>query len=398
MTTSSKSDELAKMDESYDPDEPAKTNEGDETAETNDSDPSVLIVGPTGIPGGIAQYIDAQREHLADTVDFEHYNVAIEPGSGLLWLCHGIFLAFVDAVLFPFRVRDPPDVVHVHTAHRRSFYRASWYVLFISWIRGWPVALHVHGSSFDTFIQDASRPVRSLQRTVFGAADAVVTLSEGWADVVSARAPEDRIVVLPNAVDTDAYRADPGGDPPRIAFISNHVERKGITEFVDAIDGLLEAQDRSDPFRVDVAGDGPLSDRATDLANRRDAVSYHGYVSEERKRDLLAEASVFVLPTYAEGLPIAVLEGMAGANAIVSTDVGAIPSIVDDRNGVLVDPGDTDELRAALESFVAETDRIREMGEISRRRIEEGYDWNGVSNELYRLYGQLSAGEKPDLD
>ncbi|MFC7165320.1 glycosyltransferase family 4 protein [Halospeciosus flavus] len=212
--------------------------------------------------------------------------------------------------------------------------------------------------------------------------------------MVGQRVPEERVVVLPNAVDADAYRSDPGADPPRLAFVSNHVERKGIDAFVDAVDTLLEeaATDgrRDDPpFRVDVAGSGPRAHRAEALADRHAAVEYHGYVSDARKRELLSDASVYALPTAAEGLPIAVLEAMAGGNAVVSTPVGAIPSVVDDENGARVTPGDADELAAALGALVESPDRTRELGAESRRRVETRYDWETVGDRLVDLYHEV---------
>ncbi|TKX53137.1 glycosyltransferase, partial [Halorubrum sp. SS7] len=115
---------------------------------------------------------------------------------------------------------------------------------------------------------------------------------------------------------------------------------------------------------------------------------YVGFVSEERKRDLLGEGSVYVLPTRAEGLPIAVLEAMAGANAIVSTDVGGIPSLVDEANGALVVPGDGRALTDALEEVLADPEATERMGRVSRRRIEESYAWPDVVEELLSLYAR----------
>lgn len=352
----------------------------------------VRVVGPAGRDsGGIAQYIAAQREHVGDAVDFSVYDVAVAAGSGPRWFLGALLTAALDALLFPVRTRDDVDVAHVHTSHRRSFYQSSFYVLFASLVRGTPVVLHVHGSSFDTFVEEASLPLRLYQRAVFAACERVVVLSPHWADVVSGRVPDGQVVVLPNAVDAAAFRPAPGADPPRVAFVSNHIERKGIEEFVDAVDTLLaEAGDDTDPpFRVDVAGDGPLAHRAESLAERHDAVEYHGYVSEARKRELLADASVYALPTYAEGLPIAILEAMAGGNAVVSTGVGAIPSVVDEGNGLLVTPGDADALAGALDALTASPASTRRLGAESRRRVEARYDWAAVGTRLVDLYREV---------
>jgi glycosyltransferase involved in cell wall biosynthesis len=142
---------------------------------------------------------------------------------------------------------------------------------------------------------------------------------------------------------------------------------------------------------VTIAGAGPLSETVESLAARHEAVTYRGYVSEAEKRRLLDESTVFVLPTYAEGLPIAMLEGMAGGNAIVSTRVGSIPDVLSDDNGVLVDPGDTEALRAALASLLGDRARTERMARTNRRLIEEQYSWESVGEGLVSLYSHLET-------
>jgi len=289
--------------------------------------------------------------------------------------------------------RRRPDIVHVHTSHAFSFYISTPYVLVASVLWDCPVILHVHGSSFDSFLEEASAPVAALQREVFDASTVVVALSEHWREVLSLRAHPERIVVLPNAVDPEEYEPRTGADPPHVVFVSNHIERKGIAEVTESIDRL---QTDGLQFRATIAGSGPLSHHAAEVADAHDPVEYVGYVSEERKREILSEGSVYVLPTQAEGLPIAVLEAMAGGNAIISTDVGSISSIVDDANGALVPPGDVDELTAALERLLSDPSTTERMGAVSRQRIEDSYAWPDVVEDLLSLYAGVLADDPVD--
>ena len=283
-----------------------------------------------------------------------------------------------------FARRERPDVVHVHCSHQYSFYRASFYVLFAHYVWGTPVVLHVHGSSFDEFVADASPVVAALQRRVFDASDRIVVLSGYWHDVLAARADERKIQVVPNAVDPATFPAEAGDAVPHVVFVSNLIERKGVQELVAAIDSLAGSE--TDAFRVSIAGDGPLADDVEALAERSEEVTYHGYVSEDRKRSLLADGSIFVLPTYAEGLPIAMLEGMAAGNAIISTAVGSIPDVIDEERGILVPPGDVAALEAAVAELVADPDRREAMGARNRRAVEERYSWDAAMDEIRDIY------------
>lgn len=344
----------------------------------------LLLVG-TFAGGGINQYVERQRDQLSPRFDVSVYDmVSGQDCSGRLWFLTAAFRALVAALQFPFRT--PPDIVHVHTSHQYSFYRASFYVLVAKlWWRR-PVVLHVHGSSFDVFLQNARFPGRLWQSAVFAACDRIIVLSEYWREVLAERADPSKIVVLPNAVDPALYDPVYGTDPPRIVFISTLVKRKGVSELVESLRTLLDESDID--IAVDIAGDGPMREPVNRLACEREAVTYHGYVSEMKKRELLNRGTVYVLPTHAEGLPIAILEAMAAGNAVVSTTVGSIPEVVTSARGELIEPGQTGALTDALASMLANPDHVASMGRRNRRIIAEQYSWDQVTDDLIDVYRQ----------
>ena len=342
----------------------------------------LCIVGPAGRDtGGVARYIAEQQQALPDRVASRVYDVATPPDAGL---AASMLFALAAVVRFPFR--DRPDVVHVHTSHYRSFYLSAAYVFLAATLWRRPVVTHVHGSSFDEFVATDSPALAGLQAAVFEASDRVVVLSEYWADALAHRVDERKLLVLPNAIDPDGYAPQFDVDPPHLAFVSNHIERKGIRELTTAVDALL---DDGHDFEVTIAGSGPLSWLAEDLAAAHEQVTYAGYVSEETKRDLLSRASIYALPTYAEGLPIALLEGMAGGDAVVSTRAGSIPDVIGTENGELVTAGDVDELRGALKRLITDPDRTEAVGRRNRRLVEEHYSWDRAAERLTALYDVL---------
>lgn len=358
-----------------------------------DAGVEVLIVGPSRSGGGgVNQYITEQCRHLPDHVRTRVYSVALPERSGTVRFALAALVALWQMVLFPFR--RPPDIVHVHTSHWHSFYQSSWYVLFAAVVWRRPVILHVHGSSFDEFLETESVPVRLLQSVVFDASDVVVALSDSWAELIRKRVDPQKVTVLHNAVDVSEYDSSFSVSPVRMSFVSNHIQRKGVEELVDAIARLAEER----PVRITIAGKGPMSHLAEKLADSQPGVEYVGFVSEERKCEILAESTVYVLPTYAEGVPIAILEAMAGGNAIVSTSVGGIPSVVDERNGVLVEPGDADELADALRTLLADPERIQSMARESRRRVERSYSWEKVTADLVDLYYSFPTSTQQTAD
>lgn len=349
----------------------------------------LLVVGPaSSTTGGITRFLAEQRERLPDDVAVRVYDDGTVEDAGILSFVWRLLYSVLAMVAFP--VRRRPDVVHVHTSHGLSFYRASWYVLVAGLLWRRPVVVHVHGSAFDDFARAEAPVAVTTQRLTFWVAERVIALSEGWRDVLSGRVPESKLVVVPNAVDPDEYDPVYDADPPVVAFVSNHIERKGIREFVAAVDRL------DDPdVRVRIAGMGKLAGLSEELARSSSSVEYLGYVPEAEKRRLIEEATLYVLPTYAEGLPIALLEGMAGGNAVVTTGVGAIPEVVDDGSGWMVPPGDEDALTEALREYAADPEAAVAMGRHNRRIVEERYAWPVVIRRLTEVYRSVSGTPEP---
>jgi glycosyltransferase involved in cell wall biosynthesis len=348
-------------------------------------DVDLLVVGPASArTGGIGRYVSEQLRHLDGRVSVRLFDSETTSADSPIGFLRGVLDGLRDWAAFPFRRR--PDVVHVHTSHYLSFYLSSVYVLFAAYVWRSPVIVHVHGSSFDEFVEDAPWPVAALQSLVFGASDAVIVLSEYWRETLATRVADGKLVVIPNAVAPEEYDPEFSTDRQHLVFVSNHRARKGVVELTDAVAALHE---RGVEFRTTIAGSGPLSHHAAAVAAEFPDVEYVGYISEAEKRDLLSESTVYVLPTYAEGLPIAILEAMAGGNAIVSTTVGSISSVVDERNGALVPPGDTEALTDALEDVLRDREGTRERCRESRGRVESDYAWDDIAAELDGLYRRL---------
>ncbi|OYR75477.1 glycosyl transferase [Halorubrum ezzemoulense] len=342
----------------------------------------LLIIGSNNkSTGGIPRYIPEQLEHLPNSVDSSVFDVGAPEGAGIVWFLKSFVLSVFDAFRFPFRPR--PEVVHVHSSQQFSFYRASFYVLFTTYIWRRPVILHIHGSSFDEFVTTDSVISRFIQSIVYAAATRIIVLSEYWKEQLGPYTDPEKITIIPNAVDPDDYAPEYDHETRHVIFLSNLIERKGVNEFVTAVENILETQSN---LQISIAGKGPLSKRVEKLESKSNSVAYLGYVTEAEKYDLLSKGSIYVLPAYAEGLPIAILESMAGGNAVVSTTVGSVPEIIDDENGRLVSPRDAEELANVLEDLILSPDTVEEMGRNNRRLVEERYCWDKVAGQLVNQY------------
>ncbi len=107
-------------------------------------------------------------------------------------------------------------------------------------------------------------------------------------------------------------------------------------------------------------------------------------------RAQLAAADLFVLPSFAEGVPVVLMEAMSMAIPCISTRVGGIAELIDhDRDGWLIHSGDLDGLTAALRSALADPERLRQVGQAARAKICTAFDVRESGRQLATFFGAL---------
>jgi glycosyltransferase involved in cell wall biosynthesis len=115
-----------------------------------------------------------------------------------------------------------------------------------------------------------------------------------------------------------------------------------------------------------------------------------GWVTGENKEALLSTASIFVLPSYYEGLPMSVLEAMAWGVPVITTPVGGIPEVVrHGEEGVIVQPGDIVGLTAALRQLLDDESLRQRLGANGRKRIQHIFSDEVVFPQLEAIWARF---------
>lgn len=191
--------------------------------------------------------------------------------------------------------------------------------------------------------------------------------------------PDHYVVQVPGSgVDIDHFAATPLPDlPPKFVMIARLMRDKGVGEFVEA--ARLVRGRRPDARFVLVGAPEPANPTGYSDADVRGWVEAGLIEHVPGTRDVrpyLRDAHVFVLPSfYREGLPRTILEALSSGRPVVTTDTpGCRDPITQGENGVIVPPRDAAALAAAMESIVADGDRLREMSVNARRTATERYD------------------------
>lgn len=268
------------------------------------------------------------------------------------------------------RVQDQRHL-HVHLGNV-----AATVGVYVKVVSGCSLSMTIHGP--DEFYD--SRTL--LLREKVQAADFIVCISHfarSQMMLVSDPVHWHKFVVCRLGVDIAAFplRQEPPADesPPRILCLGRLTPAKGQHILLSALDVL---RSRGRRFEASIVGDGP--DRPSLEAQARalklgDCVTFVGPVNPDKVRGWYECSSVFVLPSFAEGIPVVLMEAMATGVPVISTTVAGIPELIrHGEDGLLVAPSDPDGLADALESLLRDAGRRRQFASRARARVESLYD------------------------
>lgn len=285
-----------------------------------------------------------------------------------------------------------PGALHAHVSSRSSFWRKCLFMV-PSFICGVPVILHLHGSDFRVFYEQESSPLRQrIIRAVFSRSYVVVVLSETWKAWVVSALGCAKVEVMYNPVLLPAVRAEQDlSEPSRVLFLGRLGQRKGTYDLLQAARLLIP---RNPGVEFLLGGDGEVA-AVTKHAEELGIASHIkclGWILGEDKEKLLRSATMFVLPSYAEGQPMGVLEAMAYGLPIVATSVGGIPEAVgDDEAGFIITPGDIPALADRIEKLLGDADLRRLKGLSARSRVERLFSSTIVLDRIEAIYRRLGA-------
>ena len=360
----------------------------------------VLMVGPQSL-GGISSLARTIIPVLGQRVDLKYlptvrHRAPKEVGKLSLrnvGLVISQYLRFVQ-ILVQFR----PGVVHIHTSQGFGWLKDSLFVVAAK-LCGRCVVLHVHAADFDVLYGKQPWLVQKHTCRVMAMADTILAVSTKWQEILARIVPSGRILTFRNcvAVNAIAPRAvDSSSHRVKALFLGAVGPRKGTLDLLDAMHSL---KSKGCPLDLWIAGS---EEKGGDFTSARarlkhleltDTCQLLGYVRDEQKRTLLQTADLFVLPSYDEGLPIALLEAMAAGLPVVATPVGGIPEVITDGdNGFLVAAGDVQALADKL-AILTQDARLRDvMGRRNREIAEKELDVVPYVERLVVLYESLVAG------
>lgn len=242
------------------------------------------------------------------------------------------------------------DIFHVHAASYGSTFRKGYYIRFLS-KRGKKIILHIHGAEYLIFYDALSVKKKRIVQDIWIKTDTVVALSEQWKKKFEVIFNHPNIVVISNGIDTKQLEQ---GQCKVIQYRNSFLllgrlcKRKGVYDIIQAV---KDVKNIYPDIKIYMAGDGEVGQvkRKVFEEGVNDNIDVIGWVNFDEKIELLKRTATVVLPSYNEGLPMAILEGMAAGKVIICTNVGGIPDVVTNgKNGIIIEPGDISGLKKAI--------------------------------------------------
>jgi len=205
----------------------------------------------------------------------------------------------------------------------------------------------------------------------------------------------DRLHIVHCGVEPDKFApVSHTGTGTRLLTVGRLASVKGMPVLLSAIKKLLP---NHPGLTLTVVGDGPerldFQKRAVELG-LDEQVSFVGYQSQDQVRDRLQETDLFVLPSFAEGVPVVLMEAMAAGVPVVTTRIAGVSELVDDGgSGLLVPPGNEQSLALAMDTLLRDPEMRNRFGLAGRAKVADEFNITRESSWLRRVMISALQGD-----
>jgi glycosyltransferase involved in cell wall biosynthesis len=319
--------------------------------------------------------------------------VRLSFGSGILRIFNDFYQLLIPFLMFS--RRNEFDIVHVHTIRI-----AGIIALLTASLLGKKTLQKIPGIGVYGISESFNMLFGAIRGRVFrSSADAIVAMSESCVQTMKSFGyPESRILRITNGIEPEpafSRKIGSGEERLNIIFLGRLVPKKGILDLLEAWELVIAAKGKI-AAELKIYGEGPMKSRirtAIVAKSLTGSVKLCGYSDDVK--GVLSAADIFVLPSYEEGNPNAVLEAMAAGLPIVSTIVGGTAKLVGDSGrAFLHEPGDIGTLSKILLRLIMDKKMRSETGMHMRERILRHFTINDIKDKYVLAFRLLLDGRR----
>lgn len=349
----------------------------------------VLMIGNhQNVKGGITSVISQilNYEWERDKIDMKFIPIYIEGGN---FKKISFFIYAYVKIFFALLIYKP-DVVHMHMSYRGSFHR-KFYIHKLCKIFKKKDIIHLHGSEFKKWYEETTDKNKFNIRKLLRECDCMIVLGEEWERRIQLIEPRTNTKILRNTVKIPEEDIKWNSKPFQILYLGVLIKRKGVKDLLNAINILYNDYGVKD-IRVVIAGSGEEEEELKEITEKlglQDCVFFNGWTTGNEKIKLIKESQALVLPSYNEGMPIAILEAMSYGMPIIATQVGDIrEQVLENENGYLISPGSV-ELLANRITLLLDKDKFTAFSKKSKEIAIEKFSDEIYFKNLNKLYLEI---------
>lgn len=341
----------------------------------------VLVVGPgEKTRGGITSVIKMYR------------NSGIWNKWNCFWIetyidrnaFYKIFFFVKSYLLFLSKVNSC-SIVHIHLSEPTSRYRKSFYFYTAKFFNKKTI-IHFHSFSAETTLFGKSK---TKYEKMFRKCDTVVALSGYWKSEIKSLCPSAKIEIIHNPAKSNNIKIPVINREKIILFAGTLNKRKGVHDLIQA---FLNVSEKHPGWKLFLAGNGDPEEikKWIGVDNLPGSIVFLGWIDGVEKERLFEKASIFCLPSYAEGFPMAVVEACSYAIPVITTPVGGINDLFrDGENCLITEAGCATGLEEKLEILINNDILRNKIGEAGFITARNNYSIENTANQLNDVYQKV---------
>jgi glycosyltransferase involved in cell wall biosynthesis len=282
-----------------------------------------------------------------------------------------------------------PTLVYFQISpHGFAFYRDFIYVIIMKLFRV-DIVFHMHGKGIAVKSEFAQKFYRYCFKNEY-----IICLSSLLQNDIK-DVYNGRVHIVPNGIPNSNFEGNaikPDRDAPKILFLSNLIQSKGVFNYIEALSILSKKGIEFNGIIVGAEADISEADLSRILYqnNLNEKIQYLGPKYEYEKYQIYSHANIFVLPTKNECFPGVILEAMQFSLPVVSTREGAIPEIVDDGiTGFVVEKDSPNQLAEKIEFLIKNPENCRKLGQAGRKKYEQKFTLQQFETNMIDVFTKI---------
>ncbi|OAS88184.1 MULTISPECIES: glycosyltransferase family 4 protein [Metabacillus] len=347
----------------------------------------IMIGSHLRVTGGITRVVKNYLESgLPQKVNFEYFPTY--HGSNHFLNIFYYFYQFFKLFIRLYILNEQYNVAHIHMSYRGSFVRKRFIINLLK-KKKIPVILHMHGSQFKDFYNESSNSRKKQIKETLNKVTVILALGEQWKKYYKSIS-NTNVVSLDNAVFPKQLTNSPE-EKIYVTTMGVLSKRKGTYDLIEAVSKIKGKIDSK--YKFIIAGDGEIEKAKTKIKELEldDMFVIPGWISDQEKIDEIYRKSIiYVLPSYNEGMPMSILEAMSYGLPIVSTDIGSIPSVVNEENGIIIKPGDIEALSKSIIQLLNNNNKLKKIRRNNSEKVKLKYNIYNSVDELNELYKKVA--------